>query len=175
MDTGLYSSLQRCSSSQWSKSGGLTRLRLVSSQQILSSVMTNIVVDWSTDHAKTPSICLLPQYSPHVRWSGFRNPGNFCLWNPEYWALESRIQLLESRIPLKRGNPESACWKSISNHINGFHPHPCNHCTVQFTHVVNRCSNLESVYITEAFKSHRICLEHQYGRYLIVLEQNTSK
>ena len=103
MDTGLYSSLQRYSSSQWSKRGGLTRLRLVSSQEILSSVMTNIVVDWSTDHAKTPSICLLPQYSPHVRWSGFRNPGNFCLWNPEYWALESRIQLLESRIPLKRG------------------------------------------------------------------------
>ena len=65
---------------------------------------------------------------------------------------------------------ESTCWKSISNRINGFHLHPCNHCTVQFTHVVNRCSNLESVYITEAFKSHRICLEHQYGRYLIVLE-----
>ena len=67
MDIGLYSSLQRYSSSQWSKSGGLTRLRLVSSQQILSSVMTNIVVDWSTDQAKTLSICLLPQYSPHVR------------------------------------------------------------------------------------------------------------
>ena len=72
--------------------------------------------------------------------------------------------------PAKKGNPESTCWKSISNRINGFHPHPCNHCTVQFTHVVNRCSNLESVYITEAFKSHRICLEHQYSRYLIVLE-----
>ena len=72
--------------------------------------------------------------------------------------------------PAKKGNSESTCWKSISNRINGFHPHPCNHCTVQFTHVVNRCSNLESVYITEAFKSHRICLEHQYSRYLIVLE-----
>ena len=72
--------------------------------------------------------------------------------------------------PAKKGNPESICWKSISNRINGFHPHPCNYCTVQFTHVVNQCSNLESVYITEAFKSHRICLEHQYSRYLIVLE-----
>ena len=49
-------------------------------------------------------------------------------------------------------------------------------CRVQFTHVVNWCSNLESVYITKGFKSHRICLEHhQYGRYLIVLEQDTSK
>ena len=33
-------------------------------------------------------------------------------------------------------------------------------------------SNLESVYITKAFKSHRICSEHhQYGRYLIFLER----
>ena len=44
MDIGLYYSLQRYASSQWSKSSGLTRLRLVSSQQILSSVMTNILV-----------------------------------------------------------------------------------------------------------------------------------
>ena len=29
----------------------------------------------------------------HVRESRFRNPGNFCLWNPESWALESGIQL----------------------------------------------------------------------------------
>ena len=25
-----------------------------------------------------------------------RIPGNFCLWNPESWALESRIQPKES-------------------------------------------------------------------------------
>ena len=31
-------------------------------------------------------------YSSHVRESGFRNPGIFCLWNPESWALESGIQ-----------------------------------------------------------------------------------
>ena len=24
-------------------------------------------------------------------------------------------------------NPESIRWKSISNHINGLHAHPCNH------------------------------------------------
>ena len=30
--------------------------------------------------------------SPHVRESGFRNPGIFCSWNPESWALESGIQ-----------------------------------------------------------------------------------
>ena len=27
--------------------------------------------------------------SPVVMESGFRNPGNFCLWNPESWAPES--------------------------------------------------------------------------------------
>ena len=24
---------------------------------------------------------------PHIRESGFRNPGNFCMWNPEYWEF----------------------------------------------------------------------------------------
>ena len=32
------------------------------SQQILTSVMTRIVVDKSTDHAKPYLICFLPQY-----------------------------------------------------------------------------------------------------------------
>ena len=30
----------------------------------------------------------------------FRNLGNFCLWNPEYCALDSGIQLKETRITL---------------------------------------------------------------------------
>ena len=25
--------------------------------------------------------------SPHVKESGFRNPGNFCIWNPESWKF----------------------------------------------------------------------------------------
>ena len=41
--------------------------------------------------------------SPHVRESGFRNPGIFCFWNPESWALESGIQHCESGILLKIG------------------------------------------------------------------------
>ena len=36
--------------------------------------------------------------SPHVRESGFQNPGNFCLWNQESWALANGIQLKESAI-----------------------------------------------------------------------------
>ena len=32
--------------------------------------------------------------SPHVKESGFRNPGNFCIWNPESW----KFSLLESGI-----------------------------------------------------------------------------
>ena len=45
-----------------------------------------------------PADCLNMLYfiyldvSPHVTESGFRNPGIFCLWNPESWALESGIQ-----------------------------------------------------------------------------------
>ena len=37
------------------------------------------------------------------RKSGFRNPRNFCLWNPESWAFESGIRLKESGIPLTIG------------------------------------------------------------------------
>ena len=38
------------------------------------------------------------QGSPNIRESGFRNVRNFCLWKLDFWALESRIQLKESRI-----------------------------------------------------------------------------
>ena len=40
---------------------------------------------------------------------GIQNPGFFCLWNLESWALESIIQLQESGIPLRIGiqNPSS--------------------------------------------------------------------
>ena len=75
--------------------------------------------------------------SHHVKDSGFRNLGKFCLWNPEYssrnpesiWRLESRIlltntgieylesgiQLKESWIPLKIGiqNPTDKHWNRV--------------------------------------------------------------
>ena len=56
----------------------------------------------------------------HVREPRFRNLGTFCLWNPEPWALESRIQLKESRIPLRIGigNPSSAGKESGLQQLN---------------------------------------------------------
>ena len=53
----LYSYRQRYSSSQWSKCCELTRRSRVSPQQILTTVMTNIIVDKSTDDAEPLSIC----------------------------------------------------------------------------------------------------------------------
>ena len=44
--------------------------------------------------------CIDNNVSTHVKESGFRNPYNFCSWNPVSWALESRIQLKESGILL---------------------------------------------------------------------------
>ena len=35
----------------------------------------------------------ITEISRHVKESGFRNPGNFCMWNLESWAAESRAQL----------------------------------------------------------------------------------
>ena len=55
--------------------------------------------------------------SPHVKESGFRNPGNFCFWNPESWKfllVESGILCLGIRNtgvgignPTNNPNPES--------------------------------------------------------------------
>ena len=64
--------------------------------------------------------------SVNVRECRFRNRGNFCLWNLEYWALDSGIQLKETRITLtivirnassidkesRILNPESSTMKS---------------------------------------------------------------
>ena len=53
--------------------------------------------------------------SPHVRESGFRNPGNLGLWNPKCWGLESGIQLTESgiQVPMTK-NLESSTWNTES-------------------------------------------------------------
>ena len=63
-------------------------------------------------------IVLFRGISPLVRESGFPNPGKFCLWNREFWALESGIQLKEFRIPLRIGiqNPSSTDedWNQLS-------------------------------------------------------------
>jgi len=65
-------------------------------------------------------------FPPHVRESGFRNPANFCLWNPESWALESGIQLKDSGIhqrlesgtqfPLTK-NPKFSSWNPESKTV----------------------------------------------------------
>ena len=47
--------------------------------------------------------CIDNNVSTHVKESGFRNPYNFCSWNPVSLALESRIQLNESGILLRIG------------------------------------------------------------------------
>ena len=58
-------------SSQWSKCGGLMRR----TQQILTTVMANIVVDKSADNAKPHSICFLPQYQRQRKF--YNNCQNF--------------------------------------------------------------------------------------------------
>ena len=61
---------------------------------------------------------LIPvEKSPHVKESGFRNPGNFCIWNPESWkfllvesgilGLGIRNTGLGIRNPTNNSNPES--------------------------------------------------------------------
>jgi len=59
------------------------------------------------------AVGIFPSRRPHVKESGFRNRGNFRLWNresgkirlavSESWALKSGIQLKESVIPLTIG------------------------------------------------------------------------
>ena len=61
---------------------------------------------------------LLSQYlsndrSLHVMESVFRNPWNFCLWNPESWAMESGIHVKESGILLRIRGTQRQFSKNI--------------------------------------------------------------
>ena len=78
---------------------------------------------WSTvrmwlgnlEHEKFPSFT---SSSPRVRECGFRNPRNFCWWNPESGKLlvESTILGLGIRNPSKDLNPEPKChWQRLES------------------------------------------------------------
>ena len=47
---------------------------------------------------------VLVPYLAQCKGIQIRNPGNFGLWNLESWALESEIQLKESRIQIPLTN-----------------------------------------------------------------------
>ena len=66
---------------------------------------------------------------PTFQDSGFRNSGNFGVWNPQSWVLESGIQLKESRIPLTIGiqNPGSTEIQYLEYVVNGVEP-PIQDC-----------------------------------------------
>ena len=59
-------------------------------------------------------------FLPCERKPWFLNPGNFCLWNLESWALESGIHLKESGIPRTIGiqNPSSTDKHWFFTHKN---------------------------------------------------------
>ena len=59
-----------------------------------SYLVLNISWYQNTDPLCPPNIFFsFRRYSLHVRKSGFRNMGNFCLWNPESLVVESEISL----------------------------------------------------------------------------------
>ena len=83
---------------------------------LAAAVQTAFIFKWmgkhvtKVSHSVTRSISLLVFSAPLCRVmvianyslatsKEIRNLGNFLLWNPKSWALESRIQLKESRIP----------------------------------------------------------------------------
>ena len=55
------------------------------------------------------------RFAPCIK--GIRNQGNFCLWNPESWALEFGSQLKESGILLTIGirnlSPTDKDWNQV--------------------------------------------------------------
>ena len=83
---------------------------------LAAAVQTGFIFKWmgkhvtKVSHSLTHSISLLVFSAPLCRVmvianhslatsKEIRNLGNFLLWNPKSWALESRIQLRESGIP----------------------------------------------------------------------------
>ena len=65
----------------------------------------NPVVKWILQHVA--EILQHKEISSHVTECGLRNPGNFLLWNPESWVLESRITAKGIRNPTNDLNLES--------------------------------------------------------------------
>ena len=55
----------------------------------------------------------LPDISPEVRESGFRNLGNFCFWNLESWVFGIQNTAQGIRDPTKDWNPESEFFWQI--------------------------------------------------------------
>ena len=95
------------------KKGSYTA-RLVFTQRYFSYRFL-LIGDWE----ECPAVIVLFRgISPHGRESGFPNPGKFCLWNLESWALESGRQLKESGIPQTTviQNPSSTHkdWNQLS-------------------------------------------------------------
>ena len=60
--------------------------------------------------------------SLHVRKSRFQNQGNFCLWNPEYWALQSGTHLKDSGIPLKIGMTRTGILSALNMEPTPWNP-----------------------------------------------------
>ena len=92
--------------------------KILGNRQVMSAFLRNRTPVSSPSRGS--DICLLSYFFntwPHVRDTTIRdilaceirNPGKFCKWNPEPWALESGIQLKQSGIPLTIGiqNPSS--------------------------------------------------------------------
>ena len=54
---------------------------------------------------------------PHVKESGFQNPGNFCLLNMESWVLESGTKLKEFGILLTTGMQNASSTDKYWNQV----------------------------------------------------------
>ena len=73
------------------------------------SIKTQKKKDLADIQPSWPHSWSITHMSAHVKESAFRNLGNFRFWNPESWALESRIpptiriQYLESGTSSRRG------------------------------------------------------------------------
>ena len=83
----------------------------MSPQQILTTVMTRIVFDKSTDHAKPHSICLLPQYQRWRKKSLSRFVDNW----------KHRLGLESARAPLYKWatcTRQTVLSKTFSNSLN---------------------------------------------------------
>ena len=78
--------------------------------------------------------------SPHIRESVFWNPGNFCLWNTESWAVEYGTQLKESAIPLRiigTRNPSSTDKESRIHRLSWIPLHGEKHFFFILDHILD--------------------------------------
>ena len=74
----------------------------------------------------------------------------------------------------QRMNPEFICWRSVSNHMNGFHAYPCNHGHAK-TQTADRADHVKRALFAAEFWLLQLAWQRQIQSWPIALSTSILK